>query len=93
MKSASPASILRDAVEAMHRPGDLLNFLTDSVSYPDKVLLAVWRPNALFVMTIDKAEYDGLWIAGLFGFEPAPPKTAMDKALGTPAKPVKGHRK
>lgn len=78
---ASPASALLEAVYAHHQANDTLNFLTDSRSYPKKVLLAVWRPAGAFVMTIDKSEYDGLALAAIFGFHPATRDTAMSRAI------------
>lgn len=75
----SPASALLEAVCAHHRAQDRLNFLTDSESYPDKVLLAIWQPAAAYVIAIAKSEWDGLATAKLFGFEHVP-KPAIERA-------------
>lgn len=65
----TPAAALLAAVIAMHAPGDTINFATDTKSYPDKVLLALWLPAGACVITIDAAEYgDGTRLGAVLGF-------------------------
>lgn len=76
----SPAAALLDACHAMHRPGDDLTITTDASSYPDRVLIAIWRPAAAFVMAIDASEYDGVVLAKLCGFADLVMPTAMERS-------------
>ena len=68
MVKQSPASALLEQCIAMHREGDDLTVATDARGHPGKVLIAIWRPAASFVMSIDASEYDGLALAKLCGF-------------------------
>ena len=76
----SAASDLLDAVCKHHRANEDLNFLTDSESYPDKVLLAIWRPAAAFVVTVNRAEWNGVKTAEIFGFTYQRPP-AIERAM------------
>ena len=59
----------------MHQPGDRLTLITDSESIADRVLVAIVMEGvAAFVMTIDRAEYDGLAILRLLGVRDEPDK-------------------
>lgn len=75
----TPAAQLLANVEALARPGSTLHFLTDALSHPGKVLLAIWRPLWSCVIQIDAEEYDGLKVAEIFGFSYAPP-SAIERA-------------
>lgn len=71
----TPARALRDRAEAMHQPGDRLTFISDSEGYADRVLVAVVMEGvAAFVISIDRAEYDGLAILRLLGVREDPIK-------------------
>jgi len=76
VRPITPAAALRERVEAMFNPGDRVAVLSDMESYVDRVLVAVRLPAAAFVMTIARAEYDGLAILRLLGFSDAPAKPA-----------------
>jgi hypothetical protein len=81
----SPAAVLRARVEAAHVPGDKVTILTDAEAYADRVLVAVRVRSAAFVMSIARAEYDGLAILKLLGVPDEAPDAhrldAMTRAL------------
>ena len=76
----SPAALLVERLDAMHRDGDELTVVTDAQSYASKVLLAIRRPSFSGVLSIDKSEYDGLTVAKILGFADAQAPTAMQRA-------------
>jgi hypothetical protein len=65
----SAASELRDKVEAMWRPGMDLAITTDARGVPGKVLVAICRPGYCGVLVVSAAEYDGLKVAEMAGFD------------------------
>lgn len=83
----SPAALLVERLDAMHREGDELTVATDAQSYPNKVLLAIRRPGFSGVLSIDKSEYDGVAVAKILGFTDAPQPTAMQRAKAQKVKP------
>ena len=79
------AAALLNACLAMHRPGDELTITTDACNQPGKRLIAIWRPAAAFVMSVDASEYDGLFLAKLCGFPYLTLPTAMERTIKTKA--------
>lgn len=75
----TPAALLLERVEALAGLGSTLHFLTDAISHPGKVLLAIWRPLWSCVIAIGAEEYDGLKVAEIFGFAYVPP-SAIERA-------------
>jgi hypothetical protein len=80
----TPAAALRERLAELHA-GERITIVTDAESYRDRVLVAVRIPSAEFVMTINRAEYDGLAILKILGVPDAPPEAhrpdAMTRAL------------
>ena len=70
----TPAAALRDRVEAIHDPSCPVTIVTDSDSYADRVLVGMRVDGAAFVMSVDRAEYDGLAILRLLGCRDEPVK-------------------
>lgn len=92
--AVTPAAALRDAVEAMFTPGDRVAATSDSHSYVDRVLLAIRLPDVAFVMSIPRAEYDGIAVLRVLGFDmtptPLPPPLPPRRfdSRGVPLSPI-----
>jgi hypothetical protein len=74
--ASTPAALLRDRVEALHAAGDQVTVVTDAESYADRVLIGLRVAGASLVMTVSRAEYDGLAILRLIGCRDEPVKPA-----------------
>ena len=76
-------------VERLYVPGDELAVATDAEAFakskgkPPAVLVAIRRPSFVGVLAIDASEFDGLRLAELAGFPPAPAAvaSAYEKAV------------
>ncbi|HEX7687370.1 MAG TPA: hypothetical protein VF453_06680 [Burkholderiaceae bacterium] len=80
----TPEQALQARVAAAHARGDRITAISDSDSYSEVVLVGIAIGDAAaFVMTIDRAEYDGFKVLKAMGVPcdgPAPTANAIDRA-------------